>query len=379
MARRTLPDLKKAVKQSASDYAIDRFTGGGESAEVQGISEISIAEIAVLDQFRTYFDDDELFKLQKSIDKDGFQGSITVKNITNDERNQAKEKLRKAKKSERLSAKEIDAQVAKYKYRLITGETRLRAMKALEKETIPADIKNEDLDIQAIHRIQADENLVRNDLNALEEHECLLQMMADAAECTKGEAETLIHKIRNHGEKSASQDELTAYSNMQQVISDYKGENTNTKPKTLLTTLLELRKFEGPRLEALQRKVSYSKLRLLSKLTEEQQRDVIKRIEAEDLTVTEVKSITSELLQPSQISDEISQDVLTRKTKAASQSKKQSATVNNDTVPVELKAAVKHLTAKKMWEKISADTLRLKRAEALLEELNKLISDVDGN
>lgn len=345
-----LPDTD--MENDAAVDAVNIFTKGLEAANTQA-TEISIDQIYIVPQFRKHFDAAEIEKLAQAIEAKGFLGAITVKELNHQEQ------------------EEYGAQ---YRYRLITGETRIKAMLQLKKADIPADIKPADLSELDVRRIQADENLVRNDLNALEEHQCLLQMMSDEVKLTADKAKAVINKIRNDREKELSQDVLTSYNAMQQVIIRYKGEKTRTTPASLLTTLMELQKFDGPLLEALQRKITYSKLRLLLKLTKQQQAEIIEQIEKEDLTVSDIKSIVQELRQKT----EASQDVPTTKKTLSSSSKKPSNTVVSNPVSIELKQAVKKLTTKKVWKKISGDTLKLKRAEALLQELNALLGEVNN-
>lgn len=123
----------------------------------QSIKDIELSKIyRNPNQPRKYFDSKEHQKLKNSILKNGFKGAISLRPLPS-------------------SLKESAPPESEYE--LVYGESRFRAVEALGHDTIPAII--EDLSDQQVHRLRLDENLVRKDLNPIEEVNGLMEVAAD--------------------------------------------------------------------------------------------------------------------------------------------------------------------------------------------------------
>ena len=125
-------------------------------------------------QHRKYFSPEEQEKLRKSIELNGFQGAVLL----------------------RYLPKPMQAQLSKdYEYELVFGESRYRAVKSLEWDAIPAIAK--ELSDREVHRLRLDENLVRKDLNPIEEMSGLLEVAADELDLQTDEILSILDEVEN--------------------------------------------------------------------------------------------------------------------------------------------------------------------------------------
>lgn len=165
--------MSQKSKLSAIFEAVDSIDNNiheAESTYTAALNEISNSQVHAIPltaiyvdptQFRRYFGADEQEKLKKSIRQNGFQGAILLRRLLENDRKESGET---------------------YEYELVYGESRYRAVASLGHKTIPAIVR--DLNDQQVRRIRLDENLVRKNLNPLEEVEGLLQIAADELEVT---------------------------------------------------------------------------------------------------------------------------------------------------------------------------------------------------
>ena len=105
-------------------------------------------------QPRKVFDQDGLWELADSIGSEGLLQPITVRSIGND--------------------------VAETPYIIIAGERRWQAVRLLDWPTIPAIVRDDLTDAGAV-MLQLIENIVRRDLNPIEEAEAYERMLADGS------------------------------------------------------------------------------------------------------------------------------------------------------------------------------------------------------
>lgn len=326
-----------------------KFTGlsfAGERKRSQSLQTISIQSIYVAEQFRKYFDPDEIDKLATAISKNGFQGSIIVKELNEKDRDKYQKAPHKLENS--------------HNYLLIVGESRLRAMKQLKRLQIPAEVKPANLDIKVVRRLQADENLVRNDLNPLEESETIFQMMVDELNIPPKEIEKLIDSVR-HGKEELPSESLSSMHALQAVLYRYKGETTRSTPAAFLQQLRRLRSLDGKLLEALQAGVAASKLLEIKSLkSKEEQEKLLQRLQDDDdLTVKQIRNQVRKLNEAKKLPQQTDTDSV--------------EPIDNSHLKTSLKAAVSNVMKKKNWQRISEDKEKREKMERLLSELKALI------
>ena len=170
-------------------------------SESQVQQEVLLKEIYRPPQPRKFFNPDEIEKLKRSIEQHDFQGTVLVT----------------------LLPKEHPERFKGFKYELIYGGSRCRAMEELGKEAIPATIR-EDLTQEQIHRIRLNENLIRANLNPLEEAEGLLEIMADETHVTTADVERDLNSFSNAKKRNTkvSGEVATRLEKYEQILEFYK-------------------------------------------------------------------------------------------------------------------------------------------------------------
>ena len=91
--------------------------------------------------------------------------------------------------------------VGKDRYELVAGERRYRAAKGASLISVPAVIK--ELSAKEATELALLENLHREDLNAIEETEGILQLLALTLECEIQKVPQLLYKLKHHVDKSS--------------------------------------------------------------------------------------------------------------------------------------------------------------------------------
>ena len=163
------------------------------------IQQVRLKEIYRPQQPRKFFNPDEIEKLKQAITTNGFQGAILITSLpqTHPERSNG------------------------FKYELVYGGSRCQAMQELQEAEIPATVRD-DLSKEQIHRIRLDENLVRANLNPLEEVEGLIEVMAYTANVEPSNVEKDLNQLSNTQKRQTSLAEtVSARLEIYQGILDY--------------------------------------------------------------------------------------------------------------------------------------------------------------
>lgn len=183
------------------------------------IQHIPLQQIYVKpDQIRKYFDPDELEKLKNSIRQNGFQGAILLRPLPAD-----------------LKLK-VDND---YKFELIYGESRFRAVKELGYGAIPSIVQK--LTDSEARRIRLDENLVRKDLNPLEEVNGLLEIAADEIGIGVEEVVSLLNEVANAAKRKRElTGDIARQANQLQAVLDYYKKGTLSGFRTKYAKLQRL-------------------------------------------------------------------------------------------------------------------------------------------
>ena len=166
-----LTDMMQAAEVTAGASSISGLQG----RSVSRIQNVSLEKIYINPtQHRKYFDPDEQQKLRNSIEQNGFHGSILLRP---------------------LPGNLEDIADTYCEYELVYGESRTLAVKSLKWESIPAVVR--ELNDREVHRIRLDENLVRKDLNPIEEMDGLMEVAADELETTVDRVLSLLDEVEN--------------------------------------------------------------------------------------------------------------------------------------------------------------------------------------
>lgn len=167
---------------AASTAGQEDTVAGAKGHKINRIQNIELTKVYVNPtQHRKYFDPDEQEKLKNAIVQNGFQGSILLRPLPANLK------------------KDADADC---EFELVYGESRTRAVKSLKWETIPAIVQS--LTDQEVHRLRLDENLVRKDLNPIEEMDGLLEVAADELKMRPKEVLSLLDEIENAARRNTS-------------------------------------------------------------------------------------------------------------------------------------------------------------------------------
>ena len=200
--------MTKKSNLSAIFDAVDAVeTNDGTSASEVAIKNNRIQNIELSriyvnpSQIRRYFDPDEQEKLKNTIQQNGFKGSILLRPLPTALKTSSNQKA---------------------DFELIYGESRFRAVRELGHETIPAIIQN--LTDSETRRVRLDENLIRKDLNPLEEVEGLLEVAADELEISTQKVIALLDEIANAAsrKKQLKSDTALQAEKLQSVLDYYK-------------------------------------------------------------------------------------------------------------------------------------------------------------
>lgn len=163
------------LMQAAQEVRSEDNSGDGQASSVDRIQNIALDRIYVNPaQHRKYFAPEEQQKLQIAIRQNGFQGAVLLRHLP--------DTLRESTGGD-------------FDFELVFGESRTRAVEALGWSSIPSVVK--DLTDEQVHRIRLDENLVRKDLNPLEEMDGLLEVAADELGIPPAAVLSLLDEVEN--------------------------------------------------------------------------------------------------------------------------------------------------------------------------------------
>ncbi len=163
------------LMQAAQEVRSEDSSTNGQDSSVDRIQNIALDRIYVNPaQHRKYFAPEEQQKLQSAIRQNGFQGAVLLRHLPDN--------LRES----------VDGS---FDFELVFGESRTRAVRALGWSSIPSVVK--ELTDEKVHRIRLDENLVRKDLNPLEEMDGLLEVAADELEISSTAVLSLLDEVEN--------------------------------------------------------------------------------------------------------------------------------------------------------------------------------------
>jgi ParB family transcriptional regulator, chromosome partitioning protein len=215
-------------------------------------------------QPRRYFDPQKLQQLIESIRKHGIIEPILV----------------------RLKQEEGD-------YELVAGERRFRAAKEIGLDTIPAIVR--DLNDEESLQLALVENLLREDLNPVEEAEGILQLIGLRLNISPTEVPAFLYRMRNEVVGNSNQNVLISpEAKMIQVIF---AELATITWESFVTTRMPLLNLPQEVLEALRGgQIAYTKAQLIARVKDESERmEILESSIEENLTIAQIKQRISNL------------------------------------------------------------------------------------
>lgn len=239
------------------------------------------------------------------------------------------------------------------KYELVAGERRYRAAQNLKLASVPVVIRT--LTDEQAMTLALVENLIREDLNPVEETEGILALLGIELKIPASEVPALLYRLRNQ----QSSDNVITNKNQTVISNDADGtvslqqtvqsvfESVGMSWESFVANRLPLIKLPQDVLEVLRAgKIAYTKAKAIAKLKDEETRQqLLAEAIEKNLSLTQIKERIKELQPPPE-------QLITPQT--------------------QLKETYRRLNKSKLWEKSPKKWKRvrdlLKKMEALLEE-----------
>ncbi|WP_413166809.1 ParB/RepB/Spo0J family partition protein [Capilliphycus salinus ALCB114379] len=224
------------------------------------------------------------------------------------------------------------------KYELVAGERHYRAAKNLGMESVPVVIRN--LTDEQAMTLALVENLIREDLNPVEETEGILALLGIELKLRASEVPALLYRLRN---KQSSDNVITG--ELQTVQSVF--ESVGMSWESFVANRLPLIKLPQEILDVLREgKIEYTKAKAIAKVKDEANRQqLLAEVVENNLSLTQIKERIKDL---------------------------QSAPQPQDAPQTQIKDAYHRLNKSKLWEKSPKKWQRvqtwLEKIEAILEE-----------
>jgi ParB family chromosome partitioning protein len=179
-------------------------------------------------------------------------------------------------------------------YELIAGERRYRAALAAGLKEVPVTIRSLS-DEQAL-QISLVENLLREDLNPVEETEGILQLLAIRLNVPREEVKSLLHRMRD--EQRGKVPHNVMGNSLGQTIQAVFEELGSITWESFVSNRLPLLNLPEDILNALQTgKIAYTKATALARLKEQPERqELLEAAITEDLSLNEIKDRIKSLL-----------------------------------------------------------------------------------
>lgn len=270
MSRKTkFASILESAQAASMDDDSSSATADGSYQRIQNIPLVRIHRNPA--QHRKYFDPDEQRKLRNSITKNGFRGAILLRPLP--------ESLR-------------DTATSEQDLELVYGESRFRAVEGLGMETIPAII--EDLTDEQVHRLRLDENLVRKDLNPIEEMEGLLEVASDELKITADKILSLLDEVDNASKRGYDMTGVNArHAEELQEVLDYYNKGTISGFRSKYR---KLQRLPDDIKRAVQKDISWSKAVEIAPIKDpEVRKEVLTWATESDATQAEIRKKRKEI------------------------------------------------------------------------------------
>lgn len=235
----------------------------------QDVTNVAIDKIRLPDkQPRRYFDSSKLIQLIQSIKKYGILEPLLVRPLNNGE------------------------------YELVAGERRIRAAREVGLVEVP--IVSLELDEKQALQVAIVENLQREELNAVEETEAVLELLSLSLEMNTHEVVSLIHlsyNAKQRGQK-LNQNVLIQIEKIESILAEIGKFNVSS----FRSSRLPLLNLPSDILAVLRRgEIEYTKAQVIARVKPEQKRTELLKIAISDnLSLSEIKAKVQQLKFESQ-------------------------------------------------------------------------------
>ena len=215
------------------------------------------------DQPRRYFDPEKMAQLTESIRTHGVIEPIIIRPLENE------------------------------KYELVAGERRYRGAKEIGLKEIPVIIR--ELNDREALQLTLVENLIRDDLNPVEEARGVLDLIGLQLNVSSDEAQKLLYKMSNENKGKVTQSVL-GNEQGNEIMTIFQNLDRFTW-ESFISTRLPLLKLPEEILEALQQgRIEYTKARAIAQIKDPEARvELLEIAIAEGLSLKEIKKRVAEI------------------------------------------------------------------------------------
>ena len=244
--------------------------------------------------------------------------------------------------------------VGQNRYELVAGERRYRAAKEAGLLWVPAVIK--ELSAKEARELALLENLHREDLNAIEETEGIVQLLALTLECEVQKVPQLLYKLKHRVDKGSGEEDgqnvlpKEGVQELEKVKSVFARLNRMSW-ESFVKTRLSLLNIPGDVLEAVRKnQLKYTKAQAIARIEDDEERGrVLSQAMAEGWSLKQIK------------------EYLKSEKKEKTASENPSILTRVDEAYKRIKTSMK--TDREMWQ----DFQKQERLEALLAEIETLL------
>ncbi|MBD1848349.1 ParB/RepB/Spo0J family partition protein [Cyanobacteria bacterium FACHB-63] len=224
---------------------------------------ISVDQIQVAKQPRSYFSPHSLELLAQSFRESGFQGVINVQSIGRD------------------------------RYEVVAGERRLRAAKLAGLNAVHCLVGQ--FTPEEALEFALRENLQREDLSKIEEIEALLELLALKLKLERSRIIDLVSKEGHTDRRKSNQPKSVAFQQVEMLLKSFGIEIQTFRTKHLRTLALP----DDVRRAHLERGLPYSSALEIAKVKDEKTRTgILKEALAHEYSVRDVQSIVQQVISP---------------------------------------------------------------------------------
>lgn len=226
-------------------------------------------------------------------------------------------------------------------YELVAGERRYRAAIASGLKEVPVTIR--ELTTEQALQLALVENLLREDLNPVEETEGILQLLSIRLNMPVGEVPNLLYRMQHEAKGKVAQNVL-GNEQGQAIITVFE-ELGKLSWESFVSSRLPLLKLPAEILEALQAgKIAYTKAQLIARVKDKEQRQsLLEEAIAADLSLNEIKERVKALQPPT----------------------------DTETPQATIQAVTRRITQSRVWE----NPKKWKQVQTLLKKLEVLITE----
>jgi ParB family transcriptional regulator, chromosome partitioning protein len=184
-------------------------------------------------------------------------------------------------------------------YELVAGERRYRASKEVGLETVPVVIRQMS-DEQALH-VTLVENLLREDLNPLEETEGILQLLSLRLQLNVDGVISLLYRMQNDVQRMTHNVMGQPQANLVQTIFTEVGVSW----ESFINNRLPLLKLPTEVLNALREgKLAYTKAQSIARIKDDAQRqDLLEQVLSQDLSLVQIREQVTQINTAAQVED----------------------------------------------------------------------------